>query len=296
MKKIIIAVIATIFAVITWKMWEDRQYPIPTLEMGRHFQGAGMWIWNLKKAENGNAKKIISKCRQNRINFLLIKTNDGQLVKGKDDCSGGETMQLTKQFVVACHQNSIAVHAWGFFYGNQAGKEAELVVKALHNVGADGFVFDTEEPMKNKAWKAKKMCQLVKAHQKTCLSCSLKKLAYSPFRNPEKHRALPYRIFGEYTDFMMPQIYWRYPNSVRPPIEVFTESYQQWLRMEKRWGKNRRLAKCVKPIIPVGQTMYHATPEEIRQWLGIARSYGGFSFWKWEDTDEAQWRTIRKWR
>lgn len=275
--------------------------PMPAskrLRMGKNFQGAGMWIWKIKNAEGGDTDRIIEKCNLGSLTYILVKTNDGCKPFGADGRAHGNcnhTLAINAEFVRKLNNAGIVVHGWSYNHCNMPKAEADQVIRALHDVGVNGFAYDTEGDVKNKKENAKKMCEIVRDHIASCSICRGKKIAYAPFRNPFSHRALPYEVFGKFTDVMMPQLYWYYPRQKGDPVDNFNASYAQWLALQREWRKNGN-GESIKPIIPLGQTMYNAPASDIRRWLHVATRYGGFCFWKWEDTSYDQWQAIGEWR
>lgn len=180
-------------------------------------------------------------------------------------------------------------------YGNDPDTEVWLAVRSMCEIGADGYVFDAEKYIENKHVAGRIICQGVREHIEACAHCDGKKLAYAPFRNPLGHRTLPYEQFGRYCDAVMPQVYWWYPmykNGKKSPKRVFLETYHQWLRLEAKWRREGN-ADCVKPMIPLGQTMYGAPPPDIKKFFEATKGYHGVCFWKWEDTTPSQWQAIK---
>ncbi|MFY9484894.1 MAG: hypothetical protein WAP74_04790 [Patescibacteria group bacterium] len=213
---------------------------LPNLEAGKRLHGLSVWIWILKDAEHGELGNVIKRCRDVRINAVLIKVNDGrQVITPEGRCEPVDDVQnascqLTRELVNWFHSAGVAVHGWSMMYGGDCGKEIAFAVHALHTLGADGFVFDTEGFIKGKPKQAQEICRGVREHIKTCSACTGKLLSFSPYRNPEAHRSLPYEVFEQYCDVMLPQVYYWYPRWQADPKEKLDQSYAQWSRLEQR--------------------------------------------------------------
>src|SRR3954471_3605040 len=108
--------------------------PPPTLPpSGTAFDGGGMWIWYLSKANGGDTNAIIAQARAHGISTVFVKSGDG----------GSYWSQFTPGLVSALKAGGLRGGGWQAVYGDKPAAEAAVAARAVGQ-GADCFVIDAE--------------------------------------------------------------------------------------------------------------------------------------------------------
>ena len=231
--------------------------------------GKGLWIWNLKNCFNGDINKIISKCKEVGVNYLII-------------CAGNKSVIWEEQFnpelIKILHANNIKIYSWARVYGDNPLEEAAIATWAL-DLGADGHVFDPEIEYEGKNQSAKTMLWTVRYHFPDAF------LAYSPFPMIDSHPNYPYVEFSKFCDAVMPQMFFG-DFKVRPEV-IIIETSKQFTNWKNK-ATTYDYKESIKPIIPLGQaydnpkTEYISTAEDIAEFIQNAKEYKSVNFWSFE--------------
>lgn len=239
--------------------------------------GKGMWIWNLSQCEGGDISKIIDKCKKYGVNYLIIKSYDGE-----NAFPNNANWQLTRQVTDQFHANGISIYSWSFNYGYNPEREAALALWSLEQLGVDGHVFNAESEwrdLSDPAGAAHRMLKIVRDKHPEAF------LAHAPFPYIKYHTKFPYKEFGYYCDAVMPQVY---HGTIGITVEqMIADMYEQWTNWERQWIASGH-GQSVKPIIPLGQvydnpiTNFVLTPPQLKEFMTRTAGYRSVNFWSWQ--------------
>ncbi len=225
----------------------------------------GMWIWYVSRSSGGTPDAIGRKARRHGIGTVYVKSSDGS----------GAWSQFNRKFVTALHGEGLRVCAWQFVYGAkplaEAARGAEAVAK-----GADCLVIDAEGQYEGKYAAADAYVDRLRHEIGRNFPTALAGFPYVDY-----HPGFPYSVFlgPGGARFNLPQLYWH-------TIGVTVRG-----GYEHTWRYNRIYER---PIHPIGQTYGHPPMAELKRFRRVAISYGfgGISWWDWQETTRAQWRSL----
>lgn len=226
----------------------------------------GMWIWYIDSSHGGNMNRIIKRARRSKIKTLYIKSGDGTNV----------WRQFTKPMVRRFRRAGLNVCGWQYVYGDRPVREARVSAVAKRR-GANCFVIDAEAEYEGKYSSADRYIRELRRLVGKKYSLSLSTFPYNHY-----HPAFPYSVFlgpGAATA-NLPQVYWKaIGDTVRKSIGT---TYQQNQLYRRR-------------VFPIGQTWMDPGDREIQQFRRLSRNYGvNPSWWSWQETRPAQWRSLAK--
>lgn len=234
----------------------------------------GNWLWIWQVSAIGDKNYIKNKAKDMGLSGVLVKAHDGDLSSEVSK----RYMQQFKEIIGPLKEVGLGVAAWGYLYGNNPLGEVDAASEAI-KAGADWYVMDVEaefepshRPAKENEKKAKQFCEGLNKKYPNIPK------GFTSFAIPEYH-PLPYHIFAEYVDVMMPQIYW---HTIGWDLQfTFEKSFNQW----KEFGL---------PVAPVGQSYGGFPPEEMGKFADLALKKGctGISWWDWQHATVAQLQTI----
>jgi hypothetical protein len=234
-------------------------------------EGVGLWAWYLDSCEGGDLDKIIERCKTHKINWLAIKAFDGSRVFASNQFADS---------VNPLKDAGINVYGWGYCYGRDPLGEADGAIHTLE-LGADGYIFDAEQEFEE-SLDPEGAADRVLGSTRASFPDSF--LAYSPFAIPSYHRRFPYRIFEQYTDAVMPMVYWK--EMGQTPEEALTWHKTDWIEEFGHLSWSRHM--------PIGQAYDGVTPLELAQF--DLHSKVPLSFWAWQDGDEYDMDSMWTWR
>lgn len=291
-----------ILIVTLFVLLDQHELPAPSLRIGLNMCGKGMWIKYLGNCERGNIDEMIAKANRAGLNFVIIKTHDGDAVypfRGRRvERDKGEPLNqwlgktgLKREMVAKFHQAGIAVFAWGYCYGRNVNEEVLLIKYSLNELNCDGYVFDVEKEMKGDAEVAAQLCSQVGGYLEKHHPNKL--LAYSSYANPAGHGGFPYRVFNQYCQRTLPQTYWSFgKKGVRSPAKVVTRFFSQWLAMQNEWRREGK-PELVIPAVPTGQCHRGTPAAEVAEFAQLTRNYHGRAYWLWDQCGPKQWQAIK---
>jgi hypothetical protein len=227
--------------------------------------GKGYYLWQVKRAFEGNPAKIAEAAQQAGLRHMLIKVADG--VYGYNITNG---VDMVPDLVAALRARGISPWGWQYIYGVNPTNEARRAIARVNQLGLDGFVVNAE-----KQFKAANMAKVAKAYMKE-LRSGLPKLTIglSTYRYPNLHAPFPFTTFLEYCDINLPQVYWVGSSN---PAQQLQRSINEY-----------KVLKPNRPIVPTGaaygEGSWSPTGQQILEFLQAARSQGlaGASFWEWQ--------------
>lgn len=220
-------------------------------------QGKGWFIWQVQRCGNGDPAVIAARAADAGCTHVLLKIAERTHAFGFDRLG----RDLVAPVVEALHARQITAWGWHYVYGDDPAAEAKAALQRVPQLKLDGYVIDAEAEYKHpgKAVSAR----VFMTHLRQGLP-SLP-IALSSYRFPSFHQQLPWGVFLERCDYVMPQVYW----------EGAHNPAQQLERCVTEFG-NVKLVGAVRPVIPTGSAYgtgpWQATPADIRQFLQRART------------------------
>jgi len=257
-----------------WDMIEGLVHPYLN---PRIFSGKGMWIWKLWETENGDVAKIIQKLNSANVNWVTIKLGDGD--------SFWTTPNLTPERINQFHDAGIKVLGWQYVYGDDPVGEANVANQIL-DTGVDGFIINAEGEYEGRQDNAITYLENIRIEHPDS------SIAYSTFARVDSHEEFPYKEFGRYCDFAMPQTYWK--DRPTTPTNEVAEMHSQWSDLYESW-EGTEYSSSIKPIIPMGQSYSdlhgYCSGSEIIEFCDALYDYGykKASIWRYDTmTDETR--------
>ncbi|HXB65060.1 MAG TPA: peptidoglycan-binding domain-containing protein [Solirubrobacteraceae bacterium] len=233
---------------------------------GTALAGQGMWIWYMSASDGGSVAAIAAQAKAAGVGTLLIKSSDG---------STNYWSQFSKQMVEEVHAQGLKVCAWQYVYGTNPVGEAELGAKAVAE-GAECLVIDAESQYEGLYGAAQTYIDTLRAKIGAAYPLGLASFPYVNY-----HPSFPYSVFlgPNGAQFNLPQMYWH--DIGTSVAQVYVNTYEQNLVYQR-------------PILPLGQTYGGVSGGEIVAFRSLAAAYGasGASFWDWQETGSAGWRSL----
>jgi hypothetical protein len=237
----------------------------PTHPSDTAFDGSAMWIWELPKAEGGDAHAIAAQAHAHGIDTVFVKSGDGINV----------WKQFTPQLVSALHAEGLKVCGWQYVYGKSPASEAGVSALAKQN-GADCFVIDAEKEYEGRYSQARAYIQALRQAVGDGYPVGMSSFPYVDY-----HPGLPFSEFFAPggAQFNVPQVYWKEIG------DTVDESLDHTYRYNRPYGV---------PIVPVGQTYGSPPAADITRFRQIAAAEGsaGVSWWEWSQTKDAGWNAL----
>ena len=241
--------------------------PPPTVPAsGTAFDGGGMWIWYLNKANGGNTDAIVAQAKAHGISTVFVKSGDG----------GSYWSQFTPGLVSTLKAAGLRVCGWQYVYGDNPSAEAAVAARAKTDAGADCFVIDAESEFEGRYSQARTYMTKLRAAVGASYPIGLAAFPYVDY-----HPSFPYSVFFAPggAQFNVPQAYWK---AIGGGVDtVVGHTY----RFNRPYGHT---------IAPLGQT-YDAPPSsEIVRFRQLAAAAGatGLSWWSWQHTASAGWNAV----
>ena len=230
------------------------------------FKGNGMWIWELPKADGGDAAAIAARARAAGISTVFVKSSDGP---------ANRWAQFNPQLVAALHANGLRACAWQYVYGNDPLAEASLGADAIAD-GADCLVIDAESEYKGKYAAAQQYIAALRATVGPAYP-----IGFTSFPYVDYHATLPYSVFlgPGAAQANLPQVYWK---DIGGTVDAVSG---------RALAQNRIYGTAIAPL---GQTYGGAPPEDIARFRALWTAYGsaGLSWWSWQHTAEPGWAAL----
>ncbi|MEA2437776.1 MAG: hypothetical protein QOF65_2332, partial [Thermoleophilaceae bacterium] len=168
--------------------------PPPT--SGTAFDGNGMWIWYVSKANGGDLDAIAKQAKAHAITTVFVKSGDG----------GSYWSQFNPALVSALHGAGLRVCAWQYVYGKSPSAEAAVAARGVKDAGADCFVIDAEAEYEGRYAAAQTYVHDLRAAVGATFPIGLAGFPYVDY-----HPSFPYSVFlgPEGAQFNVPQAYWK---------------------------------------------------------------------------------------
>jgi hypothetical protein len=242
--------------------------------------GKGMWVWQFKSTEKGDADAIVTKASAAGLRQLWIRVGDSQ-----DGFYGASVLD---QLVPRAHAAGISVIGWGFPYMYDPLFDARWTADALAWRGAngerlDGFSPDLETASEGVMVTARRL--QVYLGQVAQASPDRPVIA-TVFRPTDRLWAsYPYAAIAPYVDAFAPMVYWGCTEPGAAAAQAMA-----------------RLA-ALRPVHLIGQAYNMAdeggrrvspSADETWRFLDVAQSGGavGASFWSWQEISQEQWTAM----
>ncbi len=229
-------------------------------------EGQGMWIWYVNRSSGGSVPAIIAQAHAAGVTTVFVKSSDG---------SSNYWSQFSTQLVAELHAGGLKVCAWQYVYGSNPAGEAKLGAEAVAN-GADCLVIDAEAEYEGRYAAAQTYIADLRAKIGAAYPLALASFPYVSY-----HGSFPYSVFlgPGGAQFNAPQMYWK-------DIGVSVDTIYA----------NTYIANRIyqRPIFPLGQTYGGISASDELRFREEAIDYGapGWSFWDWQETTAAGWKTL----
>jgi hypothetical protein len=246
--------------------------------------GTGMWLYQWKHSNHGNAGSIVAQARRTGLTTLYLRT--GSSWDGL--AGGGNLVNLLR----ASRGTSVHVVAWDFPRLKHPVRDALRLARAAHlRGGADGprvsaVAPDIETPSEgtfNAAWRVRAYLNVLNRH----LPKGVTVLGTVPWPSSYRIADYPYRTVARGSDALIPMTYW-YNN----PPGLVTARSMSYLRHFNR------------PVQPVGQgydgkldvpsLRHNKLGREVPNFFRTAKRHGAraVSLWSWEAAPPVAWRAL----
>jgi hypothetical protein len=240
-----------------------QQTPPPT---GTAFDGGGMWIWYVNKANGGDPNAIVEQAKAHGISTVFVKSGDGT----------NYWTQFTPSLVSTLKAAGLRVCAWQYVYGESPSAEAAVAARSVTEAGADCFVIDAESEYEGRYSQA----QTYVSALRTAVGADYP-IGLAAFPYVDYHPSFPYSVFlaPNGAQFNAPQAYWK---EIGGGVDAVVD---HTYRFNRPYGRT---------IAPLGQTYDSAPPNEIVRFRQIAAAEGatGVSWWSWQHTTAPGWDAV----
>jgi hypothetical protein len=233
---------------------------------GTAFDGSGMWIWYVNKANGGDPNAIVAQAKAHGVSTVFVKAGDG----------GSYWSQFSPALVGALRAGGLRVCAWQYVYGTNPTAEAAVAVRAVKEGGPDCFVIDAESEYEGRYSQAQTYVSKIRAGIGPDYPLGLAGFPYVDY-----HPSFPYSVFfaPNGAQFNVPQTYWQ---EIGGGVDaVVAHMY----RFNRPYGRT---------IAPLGQTYNSPPSSDIVRFRQLAAAGGatGLSWWSWQHTAAAGWNAI----
>src|SRR4051794_4183449 len=163
---------------------------------GTAFDGNGMWIWYVDKANGGDPNAIVQQAKAHGISTVFVKSGDG----------AGYWTQFTPSLVSALKAAGLRVCSWQYVYGKSPSAEAAVAARSVTEAGADCFVIDAESEYEGRYSQARTYVSKLRAVVGASYPLGLAAFPYVDY-----HPSFPYSVFlgPDGAQFNAPQAYWK---------------------------------------------------------------------------------------
>lgn len=229
------------------------------------FDGNGMWIWYLSRAEGGDPQRIAARAKAASVSTVFVKSADGANV----------WRQFSPENVAALKAQGLTVCGWQYVYGTRPVAEAQAAA-AAKAAGADCFVIDAETEYEGRYAQAQQYVTALRAAVGDDFPIGLTSFPYVHY-----HPAFPYSVFmgpGGATA-NLPQVYWK---TIGTTVDTSLRITYQYNAVYK------------VPIYPLGQAYDGTRAADLRRFRQLAQGYGarGVSWWVWDYASASDWAAI----
>lgn len=256
--------------------------PLPTPAIAPIPVGKGMWVHKVRRAENGDAARIVNQAKAAGLTHIYVRTGSSK--------SGFHGKADLDSLLPVAHEAGLKVVGWDFPYLFNVADDVERARQAIwyatpsgHRI--DAFSADIETPAEGTNLTAEGVAAYGAALRQAA-GAGYPLIATVP--RPSPKRWFPFDQLGAF-DAVAPMVYW---GNRDPGTDVA--------------GAIAALAPLGKPILPVGQAYDMAldgargraagspSREAIERFIHTATDHGalGVSFWVWDTADPHHWDAI----
>jgi LysM repeat protein len=240
----------------------------------RTLGGKWIWVWNLRRCDGGDTRRISSRLQSAGCAGAIVKAFDGPRWFNQ-----GQSFQ---QIAAELKSHGAAAGAWGYVYGDDPAGEAKRAIETVQYGEADLLVLDVETELKNRPEAAEEICGRIRE----ALGPDYP-LYYSSFAIARYHRAFPFSVFNRHCTGAAPQVYW---HAFRWPVEQsLAMTYEDYAA----------LGVAPSRVFPVGglyqEGLVRYPPAEEVLEFGARAAQGrsaGVSFWSYEHMSDEQWQQV----
>jgi hypothetical protein len=240
--------------------------PPPPPPSGTAFDGSGMWIWYLSKANGGDLNAVVEQAKAHGISTVFVKSGD----------AGNYWSQFSQSLVTKLHAGGLRVCGWQYVYGKSPSAEATVAARAVTEAGADCFVIDAETEYEGRYSQARTYVSKLRAAVGADYPLGLAAFPYVDY-----HPAFPYSVFlgPGGAQFNVPQAYWK---TIGGGVDAVVD---HTYRFNRPYGR---------AIAPLGQTYDSPPSNETVRFRQLAEAAGssGLSWWSWQHTAAAGWNAV----
>jgi hypothetical protein len=242
--------------------------------------GKGMWIWQVRHTEGGDADAIVDRAKKTGLSHIYVRMGSSW-----DGFTAGPFLD---ELLPEAHAEGIRVYGWDFprllsVPYDVARASAAATYRTPEGHGIDGFAADIETAAEGTNITALGAAEYGEGLRQA-VGTTLPLIAVVP--RPSASRPYPYAAVVEEFDAIAPMVYWL---NREPGADVA--------------GAMRDLRGFEKPVFPIGQA-YDGEAEggrrgvppraELLRFVDVAAEYGaaGVSFWSWQAANQEAWDAI----
>jgi len=236
--------------------------------------GKSTMLWKIKDVLGGDPELIADHLKEMGANSLQVKAADGVGAYNLKLTPTGWKDVLIGPLSDALEQNKIDLWGWHYLYGVEPEREAQRAAERMSAYPFKGWILDVEKEFKknNQYSRARRFMSTLRSllPDATIVLCS--------YRYPSYHREVPWQIFLDGCDFVMPQVYW---------VSAHNPAFQLNRTIDEYQVLYDSYAMEPLPMIPVGSAYkewgWQAAEADITEFLDAAKNdqgLGGVSFWR----------------
>ena len=169
-------------------------------------QGTGIYLWNLREFEGGNAARIVDRVLATQLSYVFIKIAN----QGNDYGHAGRNRTVTRTL----QAQGVKVWGWHYITGvttdasgnviNIVGAEVNAAVRQIRRFRLDGYIANAESKFQTpgSAARAESFMKQLRARVDDV------PIGLSAFKFPSLFHNYPWKAFLERSEFNLPQTYW----------------------------------------------------------------------------------------
>lgn len=238
--------------------------------------GLGIWIWELRACERGDAAAIAAKARRAGVSFVVVKA-------GEETSNGQVTAGLVNDLRVGGLECAI----WWYCRPRSFDSQLAMLKGLQDTAGVRHFVMDAEREWDSPDQRA--LAGQFAQRLRTTLGPDAF-LADAPWARPLSHGSpFPYAAFGAVMDARMPQFYWEL-------AEAEGEAYPHFIEAaDAQWAATAADAVICPTLSTVNKDgTKHAPISELALALDRYAARSGVSLWSWQHLSPAEWALLEE--
>jgi hypothetical protein len=247
--------------------------------------GTGIWLYEWRRSNHGNAQSIVSRARHAGLSTLYLRTGSSW-----DGFDGGDHL---RHLLSATRGTNVRVDAWDFHRLRRPGYDAHRLARAARVRTASGqrvaaVAPDIETPAEgtfNASWRVRAYLRALRRE----LPADVSIITAVPWPSRYRIGDYPYRAVAAHSDVLVPMAYW-YNNR---PTDVTARSIHYLRRFNR-------------PVQPVGQgydgrldvpgLRHNNLSRQVPMFFWTAHKHGAraASLWSWQAAPPAAWHALVK--